>query len=158
MKRPGFTLMELLVYLGMSTIIVLVMSKFMIDVSQNAARNRASLELQSNARLISNRIANTVRQANVGGILVGVGGGSLAVDTATESYTYAIQGEALVETVGGGSPAALTSDRIAVETLSFAPYGGGVIMTLALKPAMIIPLEVPSQTITTTLIPRQLLY
>lgn len=149
-SRRGFTLIELLVYLGMSGIIVLVMSKFMVDVSQNAARNRASLEVQTNARLVVNRIAQNVRTATT---LPVPSGSTLPVQTPSGTVTYAWNGTAVTE-----NGIELTSDKVNVTNLTFTPTGSRITMSVTIETLSGVSIDVPAQNLTTALIPRSSLY
>ncbi|MFA5070565.1 MAG: prepilin-type N-terminal cleavage/methylation domain-containing protein [Patescibacteria group bacterium] len=62
-NNKGFTLIELLIYMGISTIIVVVLTSFMADVLKNAAKTKITKEVQQNARFITAKITQEIRNA-----------------------------------------------------------------------------------------------
>lgn len=62
-KSKGFTLIELLIYMGISTIIVVVLTSFMVDVLKNATKTKITKEVQQNARILLTRITQEIRNA-----------------------------------------------------------------------------------------------
>lgn len=57
----GFTLIELIVYLGIATVALLVFYGFAADVMQAAARIKTTSDVQGNARVVVSRITHDVR-------------------------------------------------------------------------------------------------
>lgn len=62
-NQKGVTLMELLVYIGLSTLIVVIMTDFITDASINAAKVKISKEVQQNARFALSRLTTDIRKA-----------------------------------------------------------------------------------------------
>ena len=63
MKRPAFTLVELLVYLGLTSIALVVFMNFMVGIFANARRADAAQQLTENGRLIVTKITQASRSA-----------------------------------------------------------------------------------------------
>lgn len=156
-SRPAFTLMELLVYLGISTIVIFVLSKFMVDVSHNAARNRASLEVQSNARLIMSRITQNIRTASS---LTPPAGAALSLTASGNDYVYTFDSanQEVTESINGGTATTINSDKVLISNLTFTSQTGGVQIDLTVDSTTSGSPAVPSQRLLTTAIPRQALY
>jgi len=62
-NNKGFTLIELLIYMSISTIIVAVLTSFIVDVSRNAAKTKITKEVQQNARILLSRMTQEIRNA-----------------------------------------------------------------------------------------------
>ncbi|GEM_PF-6562644 len=155
---PGFTLVELLVYLGMSTIVVVVISNFMVDISQSAARTRAALNLQTTSRLIVSRITQTVRTATSAIPFPPSTGTSLVVPVTGGNQTYALTGSTLVETLPTGVSDTLNSAETVVKSFIVTNQTIGVSISMTLGPAAITTPAVPDYTVTSMIVPRLPLY
>ncbi len=97
MKRPGFTLVELLVYLGITSIALVVFMNFMVGIFANARRADASQQMSENGRLIMAKITQASRSAsNIDGLSVfntTLGKVVLAKPTVPVTYdTYDVDG------------------------------------------------------------------
>ena len=62
-NQEGFSLVELLVYISITTVTLLILTSFVIDVTKNAARTKITKEVQQNARLLISKITQEVRTA-----------------------------------------------------------------------------------------------
>ena len=65
LNKAGFSLVEVLVYLSLATMITVVLTSFMIDVAKHAALAKSRQEVQFNAQNLLTRIANDVRHAQL---------------------------------------------------------------------------------------------
>lgn len=59
----GYTMIELLIYIGIVTAAILVFTNFMVDITKNSARAQVKQEVQQNARLILSRLTQDIRNA-----------------------------------------------------------------------------------------------
>jgi type II secretory pathway pseudopilin PulG len=59
----GYTMIELLIYIGIVTAAILVFTNFMVDITKNSARAQVKQEVQQNARLILSRLTQEIRNA-----------------------------------------------------------------------------------------------
>lgn len=156
-RRSGFTLVELLVYLGVSMIVVLVISKFMVDVSAAATRNRQSLELQAQSRFVMSRLSQHIRTASA---VTQPNAQTVQLTDADglTTYRYTLDGQQLTESINGGAPGSLTGPEVAVQAFSVTAQSNGLRIFLELIPAQPGPRLVPPHAVSTTLIPRQEIY
>lgn len=162
-QRPGFTLVELLVYLGMSTIVVLVISNFMIDISQSAARTRAALDLQNNSRLILNRITQTVRTSTGSISFPPSNASTLVIPMATAScadctQSYTLNGSEVVETLPSGASGTLNTSGTSVKSFIITDQSIGVSVSLTIGTKATLNPAVPDYTVTSMIVPRLPLY
>jgi len=62
-EQGGTTIVELLVYLGVSTLVVMVMMSFTVGISQRRAMVNDQLLAQENGRLVAERMAYVLRNS-----------------------------------------------------------------------------------------------
>jgi len=63
-KPAGFTLIELIVYLAIVSIILVSISYLIIDILQNQTRDLARQEVNYNLKFIANYLTRDIREAN----------------------------------------------------------------------------------------------
>lgn len=80
MKRPGFTIVELLVYMGLTTAAVLMFMNFMIDISRVATRTKVAKEVDQQARYVMGRITSDIRNAVSAPVISGTSNEVLTID------------------------------------------------------------------------------
>jgi type II secretory pathway pseudopilin PulG len=150
--RPkGFTLVELLVYIGVSTIALLVFVTFMVDVSRSAARARTAQELHQNAQFVLDRLNREVRSAT--NIDPSSDAGSLVLSTVGGPETFTLDVNNAVTL--NGEP--LTSNNVKVTALQFSYAAPTVTVQLHAEEntSAASPQAIDLQT---TLVPRQAVY
>ncbi len=164
-KRPrGFSLVELLVYIAVSTIALLVFVTFMVDVSRSAARARVAQEVHQNAQFVMARLAQEVRSSKV--IIFtdppskfDVPAGSLDLTTSTGgTHTFALDTtNPSIGVIKLNGDEITNKKSVNVTKLMFTKVGSAVKVELQVKE--ITTLASP-QTIDlqTTLVPRQEVY
>lgn len=157
MKRPAFTLVELLVYIGITAIVLVVFTNFAVTVTQNSARSKIIQELQQNARLSLDRLTQEVRGAqSVDSSTDYVGNlGTLVLNTTSGNRTFAVNAKNQLTL----NTEPLTSLKVKVDKFKL-DKDNTVPSTTKLTLTLSDTLSTPSQTIslTTSLIPHQLLY
>lgn len=127
----GFTLIELIIYLGITTVALLVFTSFMVDVTKNATRARTATEVQRNARIALSRITQEIRTAHA----VQVNNAQHITLTSSDSETiqmYLID-EDIAYTVDGGPMQVLTNDNVRVTDLVFEQDDNSVSIALTLE-------------------------
>lgn len=130
-KRPGFTIVEIMIYITLVTVAMVVMAKFVADVTVNAARSKVVKEVQLNAQITLGRILNEIRNSQS---VVSVGATQLvlqanATDQVTISYNSV---DSRVERlVNGAGMVILTSPEVRVTNLAFAAISIGVSVSLS---------------------------
>lgn len=148
----GFTLTEMLVYIGIVGIVLVVFMNFMIDVSHATSRSRVAKEVSQNGRTVIDRIVQDVRTATS---ITVVSANSLRVTgTSVNEYTLS-SGRITVN----GSGHELTSPSVNVTGLSFTAAGNGVTINLVLEGRAGTPADQQKHlTLTSTVEPHKLLY
>lgn len=128
-KSPqGFTLVELLVYMGILTVFLTTSIVFAIDLIKTSQRARISLEVQQNIRFAMERMVREIRAAddlNAGASTFETSPGvlSLAHDNGSLDPTvFDVSGGILRITQGAGSAIDLTTDDVAITNLVFHNY------------------------------------
>lgn len=164
-KRPkGFTLVELLVYISVTTIALMVFVTFMVDVSRSAARARTVQELHQNAQFVMDRLAQEVRSSKV--IIFtdppskfDVQVGSLALTTSTgDTHTFTLDTtNPLVGVIKLNGDEITNKKSVNVTKLMFTKAGSAVKIELQVKEntTLASPQSIDLQT---TLVPRQEVY
>lgn len=128
-NQKGYTLIELLVYLGIVTISVMVFTVFVVNVTKNSARAEMKQELQENARVVINRLTQNIRQAQS----VGLAGGILTLNQGASVVTFQLDPvkNTVVYTDSTG-PHDLTSDKVKVNAMTFTNTPGSGLVKIEL--------------------------
>lgn len=118
----GFSLIELIVYITIVSILAFVFVSFTIDLVGNSQRSRVKQDVQQNARHALDRMLQEIRSAsavNVGSSTFNSDPGVLSLATsapATDPTVFDVSGGVLRITQGGGSPQALTDANLQVSS------------------------------------------
>lgn len=122
-SRPGFTVVELLLYVSMCAILILAISVFLAVLLSARAKNQSAAEVEQQGARALGVIVQTLRNAdNINSPAIGVTGASLSLNTysgALNPTVFDLSGGTLRVTEGTGSPVALTNSKIAISNLSF---------------------------------------
>ena len=157
----GFTLMELLVYIGISTIIVVVMMNFITDVTLNATKVKMAKEVQQNARLILERVTQEIKTARQ---VTPPSSPYTRIDLTNQSGQpvayYLSGGDFIYEYNNGTQTVSLISNKVKVDQLSFTQNNKIINISLSLKQKNDnAPAAGKSEiTLTSAVAPRVLLY
>jgi len=124
-NQEGVTLIELLVYIVLISILALVFVNFTLDIVGTAQKARVRQEAQQNTRFALERITRAIRESN--GLNAGSstftthpGVLSLGMDNAALNPTiFDVSAGVLRVTEGAGSPQAITSDTFDISNLVF---------------------------------------
>jgi type II secretory pathway pseudopilin PulG len=160
MKRPGFTLMELLVYVGMVSIALVIFMNFMIGIFANSSRADASQQVVESGRLIIAKMTEAIHSAtsvdpdasdftnDPGRIVL-----TTVTPTSTSTTTYDVNDSRFRE---NADPITSTS----VQITSFKPeqFGNTLKITLTIASNAAEPNQPKPLTFVTTLTPRQDIY
>lgn len=123
--RSGFTLVEMLLYIGIASIILVIALQTMIRVLETRKRSTASAEVQQSLRITTNRIIDTSLNAtgiNVGSSVFGSTNGTLSFsmnDSTVNPTIFTLSNSAIYVTTGAQAPLPITSPAIKVDTLLF---------------------------------------
>lgn len=154
-RQQGFTMIELIVYLGIATIALLVFYGFAADVMRAAARVKTTSDVQGNARVVMSRIMNDVRASSA----AAVAGGQLSLTIGASSKCYFLDAGAVkyYDCSNHASDATLTDSSVNVSALSFDAASSpqiGIVVTVEPRNAG----TADSVTLSTSVVPRSGLY
>lgn len=158
----GFTLVELLVYIAVSTVALLVFVTFMVDVSRSAARARTVQELHQNAQFVLDRVGQEVRRGQAVDVATSsfdVDAGVLVLTTSTGSHTFRLASNAVTLDAGSGA-VPLTSASVRVTAFRITNTNPSVTVQLHVEENNLALPAANRQSIDlqTTLVPRQAVY
>lgn len=102
-KKAGFTIVELLLYMGLMAILLVVMGGIFFSVLDLQLESQGSSDVQQDGEFILARIGYDVRRASSVTVPASAGqtGNSLVLVIGGTSYTYAVSGTDLGLSVGG---------------------------------------------------------
>lgn len=131
----GFTLVELLLYVGISSVILFVISMFLGAMLQSQVKNQAILEVEQQGMQVLYTMTRVIRNADsVSSPTIGSSGSSLTIATSdplTNPSIFSVSNGSLLMTEGVNSPVALNNNQVTVsdfniENLSRAGTAGTV--------------------------------
>ncbi len=122
--RGGFTLLELLLYFAIVSVMTLVISAFLFSILEARAKSRAIAEVEQQAGNAIQIISRTIRNAeNVNFPAPSATSSSLSLDVwdaAKDPAIFDVSGAALRIKEGTGAEIALTSSRVVVSNPVFS--------------------------------------
>lgn len=154
-NRPGFTLVEILIYVSIITATLLVFTNFVFDVTRNIAASKEKQELHQNARLVIERISQDIRSASQ---ITAINAHGLSlIDGAGQSISYQQNATTIIWS-NGVTNASLTSGTVEVTNLSFVDTSPTISIQLTVKPRTRPHSAGISESLSTSLTPRSSLY
>ncbi|MBI2450972.1 MAG: prepilin-type N-terminal cleavage/methylation domain-containing protein [Parcubacteria group bacterium] len=114
-KKKGFTLIELIIYVGILGVVSLIIVNFFGVFGRTRAQNEARTEVEDNLRLAIEKISRDVRIASA--ISLPAAGGqssTLGITIGGVSTTYQISGQGILQRVSGGTVLDITSNKVVV--------------------------------------------
>lgn len=121
--KSGFTLIELLLYLGLSSVLIIVISGFLSMLLQARVKNQAIGEVEQQGLHVMQLITQTMRNASaINSPALGTTDSSLSLDTSIATSTptiFDLSGGVIRITEGGGEAITLTNSRITASDLVF---------------------------------------
>lgn len=122
-KNPGFTLVELLLYVGISSAILLATSIFLSVLLESRVKNQTISEVEQQGVQVMQLITQTVRNADLINIpTIGASGASLSVNNSLASTTptvFDLSGGVIRIKEGTNAVINLTNSKVTVSNLSF---------------------------------------
>ncbi len=122
-RQSGYSLLELVIYLGLFALISVVMIHSLLTVMRTYAQAAAFRSLQTNGELVMERVTREIRQAStitVGSSTFGVSPGSVTLvgtDENNVSHTVVIRlVNGVIELVDNGVTTTLTENDVTVES------------------------------------------
>ncbi|HLD25401.1 MAG TPA: prepilin-type N-terminal cleavage/methylation domain-containing protein [Patescibacteria group bacterium] len=135
-KIQGFTIIELLVYIALTSILISLMSQIFLATLGVRLESQSTTNVQQDGRYIMSRLSYDVRRAtSIEVPLSGQTSSSLSLrifeNGAYQTYTYAVSNTDLMLSSGSDTDP-LTSSGTTVESLSFRRVSETVEITLTL--------------------------
>lgn len=122
-KYNGFTLVETLLYLSITSVLILSVS-ILLGVTLNAkVENRAKIEVQQQAQFISDHIDTEVKKASeISSPSIGNSGNTLTIQDSTNSkqYEYSISGGTLYFQTDSDPLIELSNSKVNISSLIFS--------------------------------------
>jgi len=125
-QGEGFTLIEILIYFGLLSVILIFVVDLFLNVGEFSISSRAEKQLQEDGSFILNRLSYDIQRAD--SILqptnFGEDENSLSLQIGSETVSYSLSGTALLlsETVSGRS-GSLNSNLTRLNTVFFRKVG-----------------------------------
>jgi type II secretory pathway pseudopilin PulG len=131
-KQHGYTLIEMMLYMGIVVIVFAAVVPFALNVIQNGQKSGVGQEVYSNARYVSERLKDEIRNAfdvnagtsNFDTNLASVVGSKISLKgTGTaDPVVIDVFGGRVRITKGAGSPVFINSGNTKVSNLTFVDY------------------------------------
>lgn len=125
MLRRGFTLVEFILYIALSSIVIMTLMQGMLLLLQTRSNISLRLPVQQELRFATHRITEAIRIAlsiNTGSSVFASDNGllSLVMSGSLRSPTvFSLSNDAITITEGSAPPMPLTSSRVVVQQLRF---------------------------------------
>lgn len=119
----GFSLLELLIYMAIFSLISLGLINLISTLSKGWVRSQVESEVQQNFRYVTNLILQDIKKASSVTLPVAGGsGGTLDLNVSGQSYQYFLTGTTLQKKVGAGAAEDITSSKVKVTDLDFYTF------------------------------------
>ena len=125
-QSKGFTLVELLLYVGITGTLLLLISPFFLALSESRVRNQVVGEVEQQGLQVMHVMTQAIRNAeNINLPIPGVSSPSLSLDVVNvldDPTMFAISSGALYVTEGSSGEIALSNSRVIVSDLLFQNF------------------------------------
>lgn len=122
-NKKGFTILELLLYIGIVSIMIMAISGFIQMIFFARVKNQTIAEVEQQGMQVTQAITQAVRNASaINSPVVGASGSTLSIATysgAKNPTLFDLSGSILQTKEGAGAYIPLTSSRVLVSGLSF---------------------------------------
>lgn len=123
MKKNGFTLVELILYVALTSILLVGFAMLVPYLLESRLKNQIILEVEEQATFVSSYMGLEIRNAEgINSPGPGVSSGTLSldvVDGSDDPTVFSVNSGVLEVTRGAGSAQALTNSKIEVTNLNF---------------------------------------
>lgn len=117
-SRSGFTILELLLYVGISSTVLLAVSLFLSTILASRVKNAAISEVEGQGAFVADIITQSIRNATgINAPTFGANGASLSITTpsgSTSPTVFSISAGAIRMTEGVGSAIPITNSHVTV--------------------------------------------
>lgn len=121
--KKSFTLVELVLYLALVSVIVLIAAYFVAVILQSKTKSQSIMEVEEQGAQLLNLVTQTIRNADsINSPSSGDSSGILSIDVDDSSKNptvFEFSGESLVMTVGAEPSVALSNDKIVFTNARF---------------------------------------
>lgn len=123
-NQQGFSLVELLLYMGLLSVFLVVISAFFITILDVQTRALSSTQLEENSKFISNRLKYELRSADAAtnSAALGVSTSTFEVVRGGQTYTFSVSGTTL-QRASNSATVALHDDDIQVQNFTVQRIG-----------------------------------
>ena len=119
-NRPGFTLLELIVYVGITALVVVSLTNVMITIFETRANTQSVSEVQQTGRFVMDRFTASFLNAESFTITAS---DRIVLNTPEGETVYSLVDGELFTRVGTGEAYTLTTEPVVVQTLTFTAIG-----------------------------------
>ncbi len=125
-SRKGFTLVEMLIYMGLLSILIVIMVDVFASSLSVQLESQATSSVEQDARFLLSRLTNDVQSAQSVLVPAAIGSQSASLQLSINSinYTYALNNGTMQLTNNNGTDT-LNSFDTTVSNLSFKKVGNG---------------------------------
>ena len=126
MKRAGFTLVEFIIYIGITAMLLTTLSALFYQLLRSQAKNQVIAEVEQEGGAVMRLVAQTIRNAS--GVVtpaLGTSSSTLSLTTyasSTNPISFDLVSSTIRITEGIGAPVALTPSRVTPSALLFENY------------------------------------
>lgn len=125
--KKGFTIVELVIYMGLMSILLLVLSDLFVSVLNIQSESEATSVIQQDGRyLLAKLNFDLTRVHSVTTPTLGATTPNLVVTISGQTYAYQLNGSNLTLSINGASADQLNSYASKVSNLTFTRIGNGI--------------------------------
>lgn len=126
-KSLGFTIVETVIYMGLLSILLIVLTELFLSVLDVQSESEATSAIQQDGRYLLSKLNYDLTQASaVSTPTLGATAPSLVTTINGQTYSYQLSGPNLVLSINGAAANQLNSYLSSVSGLSFTRLGNGI--------------------------------
>jgi len=120
-RKNGFTLIEMLLYVGISAFLLISLSLFLSNNLNSRVKNQSILEVENQGRQIMYVITQEIRQSQeiISPNTSETGNELSLISKNDEQILFTLSGNTLEMIIDGGDPINLNNELVAISDLSF---------------------------------------
>lgn len=126
-NKRGFTLVEMLIVIGIMSILVIILSQVFGSILTTKLRSEATTAVAQDGRYLLTRLAYDIGRASD---ITSPTGSTLVLTIGGLDYVYTLSNSTLVLSIGGGPAEALSSLNSRLSSLSFTRTDLGVLKSV----------------------------